>query len=187
MTGGEALPTLDAPRVRLRALTDRDVDALFAIFSDEAMMRYWSTAPMRERAEAEKYLASIRCGFADQSLFQWGVERMEDGEVLGTCTLFNFHRGCMRAELGYCLRSPWWGRGYMGEALTALIDHAFGTLKLRRLEADVDPGNAASLRILERMGFTREGLLRERWDIGGQIGDTVFLGLLAREWRGGRA
>jgi RimJ/RimL family protein N-acetyltransferase len=184
---GNALPTLDAPRVRLRWLKANDVDALFAIFSDEVMMRYWSTTPMKERAEAEKYLASIHAGFADKTLFQWGVERKEDGEVLGTCTMFSIHRASMRAELGYCLRSPYWGQGYMGEALAALIDFAFGSLELRRLEADVDPGNAASLRILERMGFVREGLLRERWDVGGQIGDTAFLGLLAREWRGRRA
>jgi [ribosomal protein S5]-alanine N-acetyltransferase len=92
----------------------------------------------------------------------------------------------MRAELGYCLRSPFWRRGYMGEALAALIDYAFATLKLRRLEADVDPGNAGSVRLLERMGFTREGLLRERWNVGGQIGDSAFFGLLAREWRGRR-
>ncbi|MBM4219405.1 MAG: GNAT family N-acetyltransferase [Gammaproteobacteria bacterium] len=155
MIAGDALPTLEAPRVRLRGLTERDVDALFAIFSDEVMMR-----------------------------FQWGVERNEDGEILGTCTLFSIHRDSKRAELGYCLRSPYWRKGYMSEALTALIDYAFATLKLRRLEADVDPGNAGSVRLLERMGFTREGLLRERWDVGGQIGDTAFFGLLAREWRG---
>jgi ribosomal-protein-alanine N-acetyltransferase len=186
MIDGDTLPTLEAPRVRLRWLGQQDVDALFAIFSDEQMMRYWSSMPMKDRAEAEKYLASIHAGFADRSLFQWGVERKDDGEVLGTCTLFSIHRACMRAELGYCLRSPHWGKGYMGEALAALIDYAFGSLKLRRLEADVDPGNAASLRILGRMGFVQEGLLRERWDIGGQIGDTAFLGLLAREWRGRR-
>jgi RimJ/RimL family protein N-acetyltransferase len=104
---GNALPTLDAPRVRLRWLKANDVDALFAIFSDEVMMRYWSTTPMKERAEAEKYLASIHAGFADKTLFQWGVERKEDGEVLGTCTMFSIHRASMRAELGYCLRSPY--------------------------------------------------------------------------------
>ena len=71
----------------------------------------------------------------------------------------------------------------MGEALAALIDHAFGVLKLRRLEADVDPNNAGSLRILDRMGFRREGLLRERWNVAGEIQDSVVLGLLAREWR----
>ena len=73
----------------------------------------------------------------------------------------------------------------MSEGLAALIDHSFATLKLRRLEADVDPDNANSLRILDRMGFRREGLLRERWNVGGAIQDSVFLGLLAREWRGG--
>ena len=184
MIAGDALPTLEAPRVRLRALAERDVDALFAIFSDEVMMRYWSTLPMKDRAEAEEYLARIRTGFAVKSLFQWGVERKEDGEILGTCTLFSIHRDSMRAELGYCLRSAHWRKGYMSEALAALIDYAFATLKLRRLEADVDPGNDGSVRLLERLGFTREGLLSERWDVGGQIGDTAFFGLLAREWRG---
>jgi RimJ/RimL family protein N-acetyltransferase len=185
MIDGDALPTLDAPRVRLRWLTERDVDALFGIFSDERMMRFWSSTPMKERSEAEELLSRIHRQFADKSGFQWGVERKSDGELLGTCTLFGIHQANMRAEIGYCLRSAHWGQGYMGEALSALIDHAFGALKLRRLEADVDPNNASSLRILDRMGFQREGLLRERWNVGGEIQDTVFLGLLAREWRAG--
>ncbi len=183
MSHGDSLPTLDAPRVRLRWLTAQDVDALFAIFSDERMMRYWSSAAMKERREAEDLLARIQRLFVEQSGFQWGVERKSDGELIGTCTLFNIHRGNMRGEVGYCLHSAHWRKGYMGEALAALIDHAFGVLKLRRLEADVDPKNASSLRILERMGFQREGLLRERWNVAGEIQDSVMLGLLAREWR----
>ena len=70
----------------------------------------------------------------------------------------------------------------MSEALATLLDFAFGTLKLRRLEADVDPRNENSLRILGRLGFRREGLLRERWNVNGEIQDSVFLGLLACEW-----
>ena len=185
MIEGDLLPTLEAPRVRLRWLTADDVDGLFAIFSDELMMRYWSSTPMKARAEAEELLLRIQRQFADKSGFQWGVERKADGALLGTCTLFNIHRGNMRAELGYCLHSAHWGRGYMGEALATLIDHSFRALNLRRLEADVDPDNASSLRILDRMGFRREGLLRERWNVGGAIQDSVILGLLAREWRDG--
>ncbi len=90
------------------------------------------------------------------------------------------------AEVGYILKSAHWGKGYMSEGLGALIDHSFRVMKLRRLEADVDPRNANSLRILERMGFSHEGLLRERWDVAGDIQDSVFLGLLAREWTGRR-
>jgi RimJ/RimL family protein N-acetyltransferase len=180
---GDTLPTLDAPRVRLRWLTDADVDALFAIFSDREMMRYWSTPAMQERAEAETLLARIRGHFADRTGFQWGVERKQDGRLLGTCTLFHVDAANRRAELGYALASAHWKQGYMGEALTALLDYAFGPVNLRRLEADVDPRNLNSLRILGRLGFRQEGLLRERWDVAGDVQDSAVLGLLAREWR----
>jgi [ribosomal protein S5]-alanine N-acetyltransferase len=185
MIDGDALPTLDAPRVRLRWLTDEDVDALFTVYSDERMMRYWSTPAMKERAEAHALLERIRRNFADKSGFQWGVVRKEDGRLLGTCTLFHVDPANMKAEIGYGLGSRYWNQGFMGEALTALIGYAFGSLKLRRLEADVDPRNESSVRILGRMGFRREGLLRERWNVGGEIQDTAFFGLLAREWRDG--
>lgn len=187
MIDGATLPTLDAPRVRLRWLEDGDVDGLFAVFSDEAMMRYWSTAAMQARAEAEALLASIRKGFAERTAFQWGVERKQDGRLLGTCTLFHLHAANARAEVGYALASAYWKNGYMLEALTALLDHAFGPMGLRRLEADVDPRNASSMRILGKLGFREEGLLRERWNVAGEIQDSAFLGLLAREWRERRA
>ena len=183
MIEGDQLPTLEAPRVRLRWLTAGDVDALVDVFSDRVMMRYWSSAAMTERAEAEALLARIQRQFADKFGFQWGIERKDDGRILGTCTLFNVHVGNMRAEVGYCLASAYWKQGYMREALTALFDHAFGPMKLRRLEADVDPRNVNSMGVLARLGFSQEGLLRERWNVNGEIQDTAFHGLLAREWQ----
>ena len=184
MIEGDKLPTLDAPRLRLRWLDAGDVDALFDVFSDRVMMRYWSSPAMTERAEAEAMLARIHRQFAEKVGFQWGIERKSDGRILGTCTLFNVHVANMRAELGYCLASDYWKQGYMREALTALLDHACGPMNLRRLEADVDPRNENSMRILGKLGFSQEGLLRERWNVNGEIQDTAFLGLLAREWRG---
>ncbi|MGH8129508.1 MAG: GNAT family N-acetyltransferase [Steroidobacteraceae bacterium] len=185
MIDGDRLPTLDAPRVQLRWLAEPDVNALFAVFSDRTMMRYWSTPAMTARDEAEAYLARIHNGFRNKSLFQWGLERKEDGQVVGICTLFHIDSDNGRAELGYGLGSEYWGKGYMMEALTALINFAFTTLELRRLEADVDPRNENSLRILGKLGFQREGLLRERWNVGSEIQDTAFLGLLAKDWRDG--
>ena len=186
MIEGDTLPTLEAPRLRLRWLTADDIDGLFDVFSDETMMRYWSSAPMKERAEAEALLAKIRRQFAEKSGFQWGVERKDDGRLLGTCTIFNVHAANRRGELGYALGSAYWRRGFMSEALTALLDYAFGPMKLRRLEADVDPRNAASLGLIGKLGFRQEGLLRERWNVAGEIQDTAFLGLLAREWQARR-
>ena len=183
MIDGDRLPTLDAPRVRLRWLTEADVDALYAVFSDRQMMRYWSSPAMTERKEAEDYLRRIHEGFAAKSLFQWGVELAQGRRIIGTCTLFHIDPANARAELGYCLGSAYWGKGQMTEALTALFDFAFTTLKLRRLEADVDPRNGNSLRLLDKLGFRREGLLRERWNVAGEIQDTVFCGLLAKDWQ----
>ena len=106
--------------------------------------------------------------------------------MLGQVSLFNFSEQSGRADIGYGLAREHWGRGFMNEALIAVVDFAFGPLGLRRLEADIDPRNQASLRALERIGFVREGLLRERWQVGDEISDTAFMGLLAREWHARR-
>jgi RimJ/RimL family protein N-acetyltransferase len=188
MLQGDELPTIPASRVRLRPLADSDVPALFAVFSDEQVMRYWSTLPMRDIAEARALLDDIRAGFQQRSLFQWGVARVGDDRVVGTCTLFNLDSRNRRAEIGYALARDCWGQGLMSEALGALIAYAFGPLDLLRLEADVDPRNGPSIRIVEKLGFVREGLLRERWHVGGEAQDSLILGLLRHEWeaRAGR-
>ena len=75
----------------------------------------------------------------------------------------------------------------MHEALLALLDCGFGMLDLNRVEADIDPRNTGSQRSLDRLGFQREGLLRERWIVSGEVSDTALHGLLRRDWlaRGG--
>lgn len=187
LIAGERLPTLTAQRVKLRWVTERDIESLFAVFSNPTVMRYWSHAPMAEIGQVKALLADIHECFRSQRLFQWGVTRIEDDRVIGTCTLFAINSEHGRAEIGYALGHEHWGHGYMHEALTALLDFAFGTLGLRRLEADVDPRNESSLRALERLGFRREGLLRERWNVQGELQDAVLLALLKRDWRSGPA
>ena len=73
-------------------------------------------------------------------------------------------------------------QGYMREALSALLDHAFGELDLNRIEADTDPRNERSTRLLERLGFVKEGLFRERCIVDGEVSDAAMYGLLRREW-----
>jgi len=187
MIAGDRLPTLTARRVKLRWLTDADAESLYAVFSHPTVMRYWSTAPMSGIGQAKALVAEIHECFRAQRLFQWGVARIEDDRVIGTCTLFAINQLQGRSELGYALGHEYWGHGYMNEALTALIGFAFESLKMRRLEADIDPRNVRSLKALEQLGFRREGLLRERWKVNGELQDAVFLGLLQQEWGARRA
>ncbi len=181
---GFQLPTLTSPRLRLRWIAQADADALFRIFSDPRAMRYWSSPPWSTPSDAAKYITGIHQSFAEQTLFQWGIARLEDDGIVGTCTLAAVDACNRRAEIGFILRSDCWGTGYMTEAATSLLTFAFETLELHRIEADVDPRNTPSIKLLERLGFQREGYLRERWLVNDEVNDTVFLGLLRREWAG---
>jgi RimJ/RimL family protein N-acetyltransferase len=149
-------------------------------------MRYWSSPPLTDPAQAEQQVADIIAHYEKGDLYQLAINRRTDGQMIGTCTLHKLFAQNRRAELGYLLGRAYWGQGYMHEALQALVDHAFQAMQLHRLEADIDPRNAASARSLERLGFVREGLLRERWIVGGEISDSALYGLLAVDWRARR-
>ena len=178
----ENLPTINARRISLRWISEDDVDALYTVFSDPEVMRYWSTPPLADRNAALKLLSEIHDGFKRRTLLKWGIARNTDNVLIGTTTLFNLDFNSRRAELGYGLGSSQWGNGYMQEALKALLAYAFDELAMRRIEADVDPRNMASIRTVERLGFQREGYLRERWQVNGEIQDTLFYGLLRPDW-----
>jgi ribosomal-protein-alanine N-acetyltransferase len=182
LDGAERLPTIDTPRLRLRHLATADQPALFDIFGDPQVCRYWSRPALEDGAAAAALLEGIGRGFSDRTLFQWGIAERAEDRVVGTCTLASISAEHRRAEIGYALRRDAWGRGYAVEALSALLDFAFGPLGLHRVEADVDPRNAGSIRVLERAGFTREGYQRERYHMLGEVQDAVLYGLLAPEW-----
>jgi RimJ/RimL family protein N-acetyltransferase len=100
--------------------------------------------------------------------------------------LFHFEEESRRAEIGYVLGKPYWGQGFAHEGVGALLAFAFGDLSLRRLEAEVDPRNVASAKVLNRLGFVQEGLLRERWALKGEICASTLYGLLRHEWDAAR-
>jgi RimJ/RimL family protein N-acetyltransferase len=178
---GDRLPTLDAGRVRLRWLTEADVPALFAIFGDPQVTRYWGFATLPDPVAAAELLNDIHREFRDGTLFQWGVE-ITGGPLVGTCTLARLDLTNRRAELGFALGRAFWGRGYMTAALPAVLAYAFGRLGLHRVCADTDPRNVRSIRALERLGFLREGVLREHYLVQGEPQDAVVYGLLRSEW-----
>jgi RimJ/RimL family protein N-acetyltransferase len=190
---------IDTTRLRLRPVAQADAPALFAIFSDPVVMRYWSTPPWTAPTQAEEMVRRESAGAAAGSSVRLAVlvpAGAEDGagagagagtgvaqagppeELIGTVSLFALDLGNRRAEIGYALHRSAWGHGYAAEAVTGVVDHAFGELGLNRLEADIDPRNEASARLLERLGFRREGLLRERWIVAGEVSDSALYGLL---------
>jgi len=179
----ERLPTIDTNRLTLRSITADDVDDFFTVYSNPEVMRYWSTLPLLNREAAAKQISEIDEGFKRHELLKWGIALRDGDRLIGSVTLFHPDFTHRRAEIGYAIGRAYWGKGYMNETLTAVINYAFDVLEFHRLEADVDPRNAASIRALERLGFQREGYLRERWQVGGEIQDALLYGLLRPDWK----
>lgn len=173
---------LTTARLFLRALKQSDAAALFQIHSDPEFMQYWSSPPWQTIDQAHAKIAADQLALAAGEHLRLGIVLKQTEELIGTVSLFHFDTQSKRAELGYGIASTHWRKGYMHEAVKAVITYAFNQLGLRRLEADVDPRNLASMRSLEKLGFLQEGLLRERWIVAGVVSDTALFGLLASDF-----
>jgi RimJ/RimL family protein N-acetyltransferase len=176
------IPALCTARLRMREIRQSDAPAVFKIYSDPETVRYWGNELITETAEAEELVRLNLEWVAAGDCYYWAIEHRTSGEVIGTCTIFRIDEKNRRAEIGYILNRNFWGMGLMTEAMITLIEFSFDALNLHRLEADTDPNNTASNRLLEKFGFKREGYFRERWFLRGQWLDSDMWGLLKSEY-----
>lgn len=178
MPGTRETVVLETARLRLRPRTADDAEALFPALSDEEQMRWWSHAP-HENVE------QTRAAFArqDDAWRCWAITRAGDDRAIGFVAAGEKRQGNV-TEVGYLLAREAQGRGIAAEALSAVIDRIFAEGQ-RRVFADTDPDNRPSRALLERLGFTLEGVLRAEWETHIGVRDTTLYGLLASEWRGG--
>ena len=177
---------LHTDRLILRPLRPGDAADIFAMYSAPEVVRYWTGAAWTDPTRAEEYIATAAQDVAAGTAVRLGMEVKASGVCVGQVSLFHFDVQNRRCDLGYALNRAHWRHGYIGEALHAALAFGFGSLGLHRVEADIDPRNAASLRTVERLGFQREGLLRERWLVGDEVCDTALYGLLRADWEAQR-
>ena len=175
-------PVLESDRIRLRGLREDDIAGLYRLFSDPRVMRYWSRGPMTEHAEAVDYAKTILDGFTQRTVLNWIVADPATDALIGTCTLYEINPTHARAGLGYALLPDCWGQGLAGEAATLAISYGLLELGLQRIEADTEPNNLRSNAVLDKLGFRREGLLRQRFHHPDGIQDSLVFGLLKAEW-----
>lgn len=176
-------PTLSTDRLRLRPFTDADADDLFALHSSAHVLRYWDAPPWSERSRADRFVAACRQMAQDGTGARFAIDRRSDAAFLGWCGLTRWNPDHRSAALGYCFHEAAWGRGYATEAAGAVLRWAFDTLDLNRVQAETDTRNLASARVLGKLGFVREGTLREDCVVNGEVSDSWVFGLLRREWR----
>lgn len=171
------LPTLTTMRLTLRPLKPEDGVALHAAFSDEDVMRYWSSGPHETVQQTVEFATANAAGDPYRT---WAITE-DGGEALGWVVLADRAEGV--GEIGFILRRDCWRRGYVSEAARAVITHGFGAMGLRRIYGDTDPDNAGSIGVMVKLGFRLEGRLRESWKTHIGVRDSLIYGLLRDEFR----
>ncbi len=152
-------PILETERLILREIVSSDANALFELFSQEEVTRYYDLYPYETVAEAEAIIDFFADSFDSERGIRWGIARKEDNQLIGTCGYVSLRR--FRGEIGYELNPNYWRHGYMSEAVQAIVNYGFNPLLLNRTEALVMTKNHASAGLLTKLGFQEEGTLRQ--------------------------
>jgi ribosomal-protein-alanine N-acetyltransferase len=146
---------LDTPRLRLRPFEPGDLDAIHRVYSDPQVMRWVGSGPIGERAASERMLASYAFHQRAHGFSFWAVIEKASGALIGDAGLHRTAAG--EVELGYTLARAAWGQGYATEAARAWLEAAFGELGIDEVISLVEPPNAASIHVLEKLGMRRDG------------------------------
>lgn len=178
-----SFPLIETERLVLRELTSADVPALLAIHGDAELMRWFGSDPLQDLSGAERLVETFAEWRRSQTGTRWGLQLKSQSDLIGTCGLFRWDQRWKRCVTGYELAHPFHGQGLMREALVAMLSWGFERLDLNRVEAQIHPHNAPSLKLAEGLGFQREGLLREVGYWGGQHHDLLQYALLQRDYR----
>jgi len=175
-------PTLTTERLILRPCVAGDADAIQRLVSDVEIARNTLMIPHPyPEGGAAEWIGKHAARVDDSEEIVFGVVERESGEIVGVIGLVPKKHN--RAEIGYWIGVPYWGRGYASEAARAVIAYAFENLGLNRVEAAHFSRNPASGRVMQKAGMTHEGTHREavlKWD---EYLDTEMYAIVRREWR----
>jgi len=174
---------METERLILRALRVEDADFVLKEWGDPVVTYYMrDEEPLKTLQQAEEMLRPLQTPAKMPDFKWWGIELKATGRLIGTCGYCRWNKQHHWAEIGYDLWPDHWGQGLMPEALRALLRYGFQEMELNRIEATTHTENRRSQRVLEKLGFQREGLLREYYYRDGEYNDQVAFSLLEREW-----
>ena len=175
----EPFPTITTDRLILRQLADSDAPEIFVFRSDERILKFIDIPKAHDIGDALAFIQKINNFIKANECIYWGVASKEDDKLIGTICMWNILKEHYRGEIGFVLHPDQQGKGLMSEALAAISTYAFNDMKLHSLEGRVHPGNAASIKLMERNGFVREAYFKEDYFINGKFGDTAVYSRLA--------
>jgi ribosomal-protein-alanine N-acetyltransferase len=176
-------PELATDRLLLRQITQDDVNEILFLRSDSRVMRYLDRTPAKTLDDAYIFLKSIEDLEKNKSAVTWAITIKGDSKLIGTICFWNIKPENYRAEVGYVLHPDFQGKGIMQETLTTVLDYGFNAMKLHSVEANVNPANEATIRLLERNNFVREAYFKENYFYDGKFLDSAIYSLLVHEFK----
>lgn len=172
-------PLLETARLVLRQVQQKDVKEIFFLRSDDRVLKYLGRRPAKTIQEATKWIRQINDFEKNNEAITWAITLTQELKLAGTICFWNIRKEHYRAEIGYALHPAYQNRGIMQEAMKAVLDFGFKTMKLHSVEANVHPENASSIQLLERNNFVREGYFRENYFYNGKFYDSAIYSLVA--------
>ncbi len=158
-------PTLKSDRFDLIEINESHIEDIFKLYSDYTVVKHVDILPLKTLEEAKKEIEFYRERFVSKTGIRWGIAFKEQTKIIGTVGFNKVYVG-HKGRIGYDLEQKYWGKGYMTEVLDCIISYGFKKFDLRRVEAEVTPDNIGSEKLLEKLNFRKEGVLREwmRWN-----------------------
>jgi ribosomal-protein-alanine N-acetyltransferase len=176
-------PVLKTKRLILRELRHSDAGDVL-IFRGDPIVQKYDDPIIHSQADAMAFIDELQTEYHTQEGISWAVTRKEEDVVIGAFGLHHWNQYHRRAEAGYGLAHAYWGQGIGSEALQAIVRFGFEQMYLNRIYARTIADNHESVRLLERLGFQREGTQRKHsWEHDGTFHDSAIYGLLADEFR----
>jgi len=174
----QPFPVLTTERLTLREISMDDAEEIFFLRSDKEMLAYLDRDPAKTIDEAIQWIEMIHDLTKKNEVVTWAISLKDQPKLIGTITFWNVKKEHHRAEIGYALHTAHQGKGLMQEAMTTVLDYGFNKINLHSIEANVNPDNKASIKLLERNNFLREAFLRESWYYNGRFLDAATYSLI---------
>lgn len=178
------LPELTTERLTLRKMLVADTSDMYEYASRQDVTEYLTWYPHPDRDYTREYLQYLGTRYATGMFYDWAVIYEPDCKMIGTCGFTAFHCPSDSAEVGYVLNPEYWGKGIATEALERVLRFGFEELGLHRIEARFMEGNDRSRHVMEKVGMTYEGCMRESLLVKGAYVSVGVCAILASEWRG---
>ena len=175
-------PKLETERLLLMEFVKGDAEELFKMRSDERVQKYLDRDLHKTVEESELMIDGMIKSYNSKEGINWIIRKKDSLNVIGYIGYWRMIRNNVRAEIGYAMKPEYWGKGYMQEALTKVIDFGFNEFCLHSIEANVNPDNAKSIKLLEKFGFKREAYFKEDYFYNGKFLDSAIYSLLETDY-----